>query len=132
MWFADSGDGTVDAFDFDVATGSIAGRRTVIRIPEDEGVPDGLCVDAEDHLWVAVWDGGEVRRYTPGGELVARVRVPAHRPTSCCFGGPGLDVLYISTAGVDLTDAQRAEQPLAGRLFRAGVGVRGVAQPRFG
>ena len=132
MWFADSGDGTVDAFDFDAATGAIDNRRTVIRVDPGDGVPDGLCVDADDHLWVAVWDGGEVRRYTPDGELVARVRVAASRPTSCCFGGGALDTLYVSTAGVDLDAEQRAAQPLAGRLFRADVGVRGVAQPRFG
>jgi sugar lactone lactonase YvrE len=131
MWFADSGPGTVDAFEFDAATGSIGSRRTVIRVDPAEGVPDGLCVDAEDHLWLAVWDGGEVRRHTPDGELVARVRVPATRPTSCCFGGPALETLYISTASVELTDEQREAQPLAGRLFRAGVGARGVAQPRF-
>jgi sugar lactone lactonase YvrE len=132
MWFADSGEGTVDAFDFDAGSGAIERRRTVIRVDPADGVPDGLCVDAEDHIWLALWDGGEVRRHTPAGELVARVAVDAARPTSCCFGGRDLATLYISTASVDLTAEQRAAQPLAGRLFRADVGVRGVAHPRFG
>jgi sugar lactone lactonase YvrE len=132
MWFADSGDGTVDAFDFHEESGAIDGRRTVIEIDSGDGVPDGLTVDAEDHLWVAVWDGGEVRRYTPAGALVARVKRPVSRPTSCCFGGAALETLYVSTASVGLDEAQRAAQPLAGRLFRAEVAARGVTQPRFG
>jgi len=131
MWFADSGDGTVDAFDFDGRTGAVSGRRTVIAVAPRDGVPDGLTVDADDHLWVAIWDGGEVRRFTPGGELVARVRLPVSRPTSCCFGGDGLATLFISTARVGLADDEVGGQPDAGRLFRADAGVHGVAQPRF-
>ena len=131
MWFADSGPGTVDAFDFDVQDGVPANRRTVIEIDPADGVPDGLTVDAEDHLWVAVWDGREARRYTPGGELVARVRVPVTRPTSCCLGGPGLTWLFISTAREGLSDDELRLQPDAGRLFCSEVGTRGVAQPRF-
>jgi sugar lactone lactonase YvrE len=132
MWFADSGDGTVDAFDFDVQDAIPTNRRTVIRIDPDEGAPDGLTVDAEDHVWIAVWDGGEVRRYTPEGELVARVHLEVTRPTSCCLGGPDLTALFISTARKGLTDDELRQQPGAGRLFCAEVGVRGVAQPRFG
>jgi sugar lactone lactonase YvrE len=130
MWFADSGPGTVDAFDFDVQEAMPANRRTVIAIDPAEGVPDGLTVDAEDHLWVAVWDGGEVRRYTPEGELVARVRVPVIRPTSCCLGGPRLTWLFVSTAREGLTDDDLRLQPEAGRLFCVEVGTRGVHQPR--
>lgn len=132
MWFADSGEGAIDAFRFDAATGAIADRRRVITIAEDDGVPDGLTVDADDHLWVAIWDGGEVRRYTPAGELVARVRVPVSRPTRCCFGGADLATLYISTARVGLSEEQLREQPDAGRLFAVAPGVPGVAQPAFG
>jgi sugar lactone lactonase YvrE len=131
MWFADSGTGTVDVFDFDVQDGTPANRRTVIRIAPEEGAPDGLTVDAEDHVWIAVWDGGEVRRYTPAGELVARVRLEVTRPTSCCLGGPDLSCLFISTARKGLTDEELRAQADAGRLFCADVGVRGVAQPRF-
>jgi sugar lactone lactonase YvrE len=126
LWFADSGHGTVDAFAFETATGTLSARRTVITIDARDGVPDGLTVDAEDHVWVAVWDGGEVRRYTPSGDVVARVRLPVSRPTSCCFGGSGLDTLFVSTACGE--DAREAD---AGRLFCAYTGCRGVAQPSF-
>jgi sugar lactone lactonase YvrE len=131
MWFADSGDGTVDAFDFDPRAGTVSGRRTVVAVDPGDGVPDGLTVDADDHLWVAIWDGGEVRRHAPDGTLVARVRLPVSRPTSCCFGGAELTTLFVSTARKDLTADQLAGQPGAGRLFSVDTGVRGVAQPRF-
>jgi sugar lactone lactonase YvrE len=133
LWYSDSGMGSVDTFDFDVAEGTVTHRRTMIRIDPDDGVPDGLTVDAEDHVWVAIWDGGEVRRYTPAGELVMRVPLPVSRPTSCCFGGTDLATLFISTACKDLTRDQLRTQPDAGRLFAADVGVRGVsAQPFAG
>lgn len=131
LWFADSGRGTVDAFRFDLETGSLSGRRSVIVAAPDRGVPDGLTVDAEDHVWVAMWDGGEVLRYTPDGELVARVRLPISRPTSCCFGGPDLSTLFISSAQKSLVGEPGGTEPDAGRLFRADTGIRGVAQPLF-
>jgi sugar lactone lactonase YvrE len=131
LWFADSGPGTVDAFDFEPRTGTVSGRRTVIAFEARAGVPDGLAVDAEDHLWVAVWDAGEVRRYSPSGDLVARVRLPVSRPTSCCFGGADLATLFISTASKGLSAGELNAQPDAGLLFRADTGVRGVAQAAF-
>lgn len=124
LWFADSGQGTVDTFAFEGTTGVLAARRAVITIDSRDGVPDGLTVDAEDHVWVAIWDGGEIRRYTRDGDLVARVTLPVSRPTSCCFGGTDLATLFISTA-------RGAGESDAGRLFRADTGVRGVAQPSF-
>jgi sugar lactone lactonase YvrE len=131
LWYVDSGPATVDAFDFDVGAGTLSNRRTVIGFDRDDGVPDGLTLDAEDHVWVAVWDGGEVRRYAPDGRLIARVRLPVDRPTSCCFGGSDLATLFVSTARKGLSEDQLRSQPDAGRLFRAEVGVRGVAQPSF-
>jgi sugar lactone lactonase YvrE len=130
LWYADSSTG-VDTFAFDLAAGTATNRRKVIRIDPDDGVPDGLTVDAEDHVWLAIWDGGEVRRYTPAGDLVMRVRLPVSRPTSCCFGGADLATLFITTARLGLTDDQLRGQPNAGHLFAADVGVRGVASPRF-
>lgn len=131
LWFADSGEGTVDRFDFDPRAGTVSARRTVIAIDRRDGVPDGLTVDADDHVWVAIWDGWEVRRYRPDGELVARVRLPVARPTSCCFGGADLGTLFVSTARKGLSADEVVAQHEAGRLFRADAGVRGVAQPPF-
>jgi sugar lactone lactonase YvrE len=131
LWFADSGNATVDAFDFDVQTGGISARRTVVTFDPRDGVPDGLVVDAHDHIWVAIWNGYEVRRYSPDGDLVARVRLPVSRPTSCCFGGTELDMLFISTARKGLRDEVLLDEPDAGRVFCAQTGTRGVAQPTY-
>lgn len=131
LWFADSGSATVDAFDFDAQAATVSARRTVVAFDPRDGVPDGLTVDAQDHIWVAIWDAGEVRRYSPDGDLVARVRLPVSRPTSCCFGGVDLDILFVSTARAGLSAEALIDEPDAGRLFRARTGVRGVAQPAF-
>jgi sugar lactone lactonase YvrE len=131
LWFADSGRGSVDSFRFDAAAGTLSSRRTVIAVDPEEGVPDGLTVDAEDHIWVALFEGGEVRRYAPDGELVARVPLPVSCPTSCCFGGADLATLFISTAHKSPAAARGITEPDAGRLFRADTLVRGVAQPFF-
>ena len=80
---------------------------------------------------MAIWDAGEVRRYSPDGDLVTRVRLPVSRPTSCCFGGVDLDILFVSTARAGLSAEALIDEPDAGRLFRARTGVRGVAQPAF-
>jgi sugar lactone lactonase YvrE len=131
LWFADSGRGSVDSFRFDAEAGTLSSRRTVIVVDPEEGVPDGLTVDAEDHIWVALFGGGEVRRYTPDGELVARVPLPVSCPTSCCFGGAELSTLFISTAQRMVAGETGISEPDAGRLFRADTGIRGVAQPFF-
>jgi sugar lactone lactonase YvrE len=131
LWFADSGNGTVDAFDFDPQTATVTARRTVITVDRGHGAPDGLAVDAQDNIWVAIWDGAEVRRYTRDGELTGRIRLPVGRPTSCCFGGSDLTTIFISTARTGLTRDQLRAQPDAGRLFRADTGTRGVVQPAY-
>ena len=88
-----------------------------------------MCLDAEEHLWIAMWGLGEVHRYTPDGELVAIVEVPAPHTSSVAFAGAELDTLVITTATQDLTDSQRAEFPHSGRLFTVRPGVRGLPQP---
>lgn len=128
VFLADSGAATVTAYPYDVATGEFGEGRVVIDLSDDDaGAPDGLTVDDEDHLWVAVWGGGQVRRYTPAGEQVAVVTVPAANTSSCAFAGPARDLLVISTSTQGLTDADRAAQPDAGRLFTARPGVTGRA-----
>ncbi|MFF0450014.1 SMP-30/gluconolactonase/LRE family protein [Streptomyces sp. NPDC004609] len=121
-WSPDTATGRVDAFDYDTERGLTA-RRTAVRIPDAAGLPDGLAVDAEGHLWVALWGGSAVHRYTPQGRLDAVVELPATQVTACAFGGPDLDRLYITTSRMGLDPAA---EPLAGALFRADVGVPGL------
>jgi sugar lactone lactonase YvrE len=131
MYFIDTPTQSVDVFDFDVATGTIANRRTMVRIPPDEGAPDGLTLDADDGIWVSLWAGGAVHRYAPDGTLDRVLRLPVTHPTSCAFGGGDLGDLYITTATVALTSDERKAQPFAGRLFRCRPGPRGRAAHRF-
>jgi sugar lactone lactonase YvrE len=122
----------VDAFDYDDATGAIAGRRPVITIPPGIGRPDGSTLDAEGMLWIAMWEGGRVTRWDPRtGALLQTVRLPVVRVTSCAFGGPELDTLYITSAREGLADAELAAQPLAGGLFKMKPGVCGLRAPAY-
>jgi sugar lactone lactonase YvrE len=125
MYFNPGATGGVDAYDFDPATGALSNQRPFISIPSDVGVPDGLTVDDEDHLWVAVWGGWAVHRYTPDGELERVVRLPTAHVSCPTFGGPELSDLYITTSPEGLSDAERRAQPHAGSLFRYRPGVGG-------
>ncbi len=126
MYFIDSTQRTVTAYAYDRHTGAISEPRTVIEIPPDDGMPDGMTVDSEGCLWVAIWGGSAVRRYAPDGTQLTRVELPASQVTSCAFGGAHLRDLYITTASVGLSAAERAGQPHAGALFcvRTEVGGR--------
>jgi sugar lactone lactonase YvrE len=123
MYFADTTTGLVDVFDYDLDSGSPTSRRHLVDVG---GSPDGLCVDADGCVWVALWGEGEVRRYTPDGTLDRTVSVPASLTTACCFGGDQLTDLYITTARVGLSEAELADRPLSGSVFvvpNAGVGL---------
>jgi L-arabinonolactonase len=125
----------VYAYAYDPATGEASNRRVLAQF-EDDATPDGATVDEDDCLWIANFHGGEVRRYTPDGTLDRRVRVPVDSPTSVMFGGPGLDILFVTSQGdahVPGDAAPPKPSPLAGRVFAVhGIGVRGVPERRFG
>jgi sugar lactone lactonase YvrE len=125
MYLADSGTRRIDAFDFDPVTGDITGRRPFVSIDEP-AAPDGLTVDDAGGVWVALWDGGAVRRYLADGTLSTVVPLPVDRPTSCAFGGPDRATLYVTTARVGLDEQTLSMQPDAGRVLRVtGLGVTG-------
>jgi len=126
MYYIDSGAQQVDVFDYERTTGSVSSRRKLIDIPADAGVPDGMTVDAEGHLWVALWGGGAIMRYSPDGKLVKVLAIPVTQPTSMAFGGPDLTDLYITSATEGLTEAARIKDPHAGALFRHRPGVKGL------
>ena len=116
------------ARDYDARAGTAGPRRVLIAF--DEGVyPDGMCVDADGRLWVAIWGGGQVRRYSPEGVLTRTIEVPAPHTTCVAFAGPDLATMVITTATKDLDDDQLAEFPLSGRLFTLDAGVRGLPLP---
>ena len=111
---------------YDAVTGDVGSREEVVRA--ERGSPDGLCVDAEGFLWIAMWGIGEVHRYTPEGELVHVIEVAAPHTSSVAFVGPELETLIITTATQGLAQAQLAEFPRSGCLFTATPGVKGLRQ----
>jgi len=132
MYYTDTLRHAVFAYDFDPATGDIANRRTFYEVePAADGLPDGLTVDAEGHVWSALVNYGRILRLDPDGKLEHAVTFPATRGTCCTFGGADYGDLYITTARECLTPAQIAAQPIAGSLFRCRPGVTGLPETPF-
>jgi sugar lactone lactonase YvrE len=131
MYFADSQGGFVWAWDFDPATGDIANRRTFIDMTATGGVADGATVDAEGCYWVTIPVTSKVCRYDPDGRLMQTVVLPTDLPTCCEFGGPDLDILYVTTAVLKRPAAHFAGQRHPGGLFAVETGVRGLTLPAF-
>ena len=129
MYYADSPTGRVDVFDFDASTGTIADRR--VFVAETHGRPDGLTVDAEGYVWVALFAGGAVHRYSPSGELDMTLRLPVSLVTNVAFGGDDLQDLFITTGSGRLNPADRAAQPLGGAVFHCRPGMAGRLPSRF-
>jgi sugar lactone lactonase YvrE len=125
-YYADTATHRVDVFDYDRNAG-LTGRRPFVEIPDD-GNPDGLTVDADGGVWVALYGGGAVHRYGPDGALDAVVEVPTPRVTACTLGGPRLDELFVTTSREGLGPD---DDPLAGSLFRVDAGVAGQPVREF-
>lgn len=127
MYYVDTPTRMVQAFDYDDNSGTITNRRVAIKIPDGMGAPDGMTIDAEGKLWVALWGGFAVGRFDPQtGELLQKISVPAPNVSSCSFGGKNLDVLYITTARAWVNPEKLIEYPFSGSLFSAKPGVKGL------
>lgn len=130
MYFADSLRHAIFRHDFDPATGGMGEARPfVTTVPP--GFPDGSAVDGEGCLWNAEFNAGRVVRYAPDGSVDRVIRVPTARPTSCCFGGPQLRTLFITSTSQALSEAELAADPLAGALFAIDAGVSGIPEPSW-
>jgi sugar lactone lactonase YvrE len=127
LYHVDSPRRRIDAYEFDEAGGAIGARRSAIQVPADLGTPDGLAVDAEGGIWIALWGGSAVVRFSPEGERYERLRLPVANVTSCCFGDRDLGTLFVTTAA-----RGAAEDALAGALFASRPGVRGLPATPFG
>ena len=133
LYFIDSPTLNVMAFPLTRA-GEIAGEPTIcLQIPKDwDAVPDGMCIDADGHLWIALFGGGCVTCWDPlRGCLLDRLALPCRQVTSCCFGGPNLDQLFVTTARRGMDRAEIMAEPLAGGLFQVDVGVKGLPADCF-
>jgi sugar lactone lactonase YvrE len=126
-YYVDSDTQGIDAFDFDAERGEFHNRRRLVTVEAHLGTPDGMTVDAEGGLWVALWDGAAVHRYAPDGALDVVISLPTRRVTACTFGGADLRDLYITTSALGLDDPESA----AGAVFRAEAGIAGLPASRF-
>jgi sugar lactone lactonase YvrE len=131
MYYIDSTTYGIDAFDFEISTGDLSGRRRLVELPREWGLPDGMTVDDEGCLWVAFWGASSLRRFQPDGRFVAIVELPVSQVTSCAFGGADLSDVYVTSARGGLSPEQLREQPHAGGLFRLRPGVRGLPSHPF-
>ncbi|MFS0894825.1 SMP-30/gluconolactonase/LRE family protein [Microbacterium sp. 179-I 3D3 NHS] len=126
LYFVDSTTYRVDVLDYDIRTGSISNRRPFAVIDERDGLPDGLTVDADGGVWLALFGGGAVRRYSPSGELTHHIALPVTNPTCPAFGGPDLDTLFVTSARIKLTEEQLSREPAGALLALAVPGHRGL------
>jgi len=127
MYYIDTPTRQVMGYDYDNETGAISHPKVAVEIPEGAGYPDGMTIDEEDNLWVALWGGSAVVCFNPeNGELVRKIEVPAKNVTSCAFGGNDLGTLYITTARESTSDEDLQKFPHAGGVFKIRPGVKGV------
>jgi sugar lactone lactonase YvrE len=132
MYYIDSCDSNIKAYDFELETGNISNERTIVEIKEPHYTPDGMCIDEQGMLWVAIWSGACVNRYNPfDGTLIGKVTVDAPNVTACAFGGYNLQQLFITTARAGLGTEQLLQYPLSGSLFVADINIKGVPTNYF-
>lgn len=115
LYHVDSGERTI--WRLAVDGGNVGAGEVFVQLSDTEGYPDGVVIDSENCLWVALWDGWAIRRYAPDGTLLLEVATPCARPTKIAFGGPDLRTAYVTTARIGLTASALAEQPLAGSIL---------------
>ena len=125
LYYTDSMKHEIYLFDYNQGTGSISNQRVFVTIPENDGVPDGMTVDAEGYIWSAHWDGGCLVRFDPFGNEERRIEFPAKKVSSLSFGGEDLTDIYVTTAGGDNKSEEGAG---AGALFRLNLGIQGVSE----
>lgn len=130
FYFTDMPSRRIDAFDYDVATGTVANRRIFASLRDEPGLADGSIVDAEGYLWNAQWGGAKIVRYAPTGAVDREVALPTSNPTCPTFGGSDLDVLFVTTAPFGLDADTLSAQSQAGNLFAFRPGVRGLLEKR--
>jgi L-arabinonolactonase len=131
MFFADTPDRQMVAFDYDIETGQVSNRRLHASFMDEPGLPDGSCVDAEGGVWNAEWEGRRVVRVAPDGKIDRIINVPVWKPTCCAFGGPDLDILFITTSRLMSSEDVLRQEPDSGGLFAAKPGNRGVIDAPF-
>jgi sugar lactone lactonase YvrE len=132
MYHVDSRAGCVYSYPFDAVTADLGPRHEFATIPPEDGEPDGVAIDSEGGVWVAIWDGWCVHRYRPTGELDQVLTLPVARATSCAFGGRDRSTMFITTAAAPTDDLSHRPQPSAGHVLRVTVPFAGIPTHAFG
>jgi sugar lactone lactonase YvrE len=130
FYFADSVPECIYVYDYDAETGKIHNKRTHFDTP-GFGIPDGSAIDVDGCLWNARWNGGAILRITPEGKVDRRIELPLPCPTSCIFGGPGFETLFVTSARQGLTEADLQKFPLSGSVFAIHGLAQGLPVPPF-
>ncbi len=129
FYLSHSYESRIFSFPYDKHTGTLGPRQPFATVTQQNGIPDGAAIDAEGGYWCAIHGAGSLQRYTKHGQLDQDIPLPVSQPTMCCFAGPNLDELYISSAREKLTPTQLTKEPLAGGLFRLHPGIAGLPKP---
>jgi sugar lactone lactonase YvrE len=118
LYYIDTPTSSVVAYDYNIITGNITNKNIVINISKEEGYPDGMTIDTEGMLWIALWGGWKIARYNPyTGKQLSQFSLPVSRVSSCIFGGDTLEDIYITSARTGLSEDEIKTQPLSGSLF---------------
>ena len=131
LFYIDTLTSEVAEYSYDLETGRVSNRRTVITFDTSHGSPDGMTIDRDGNLWVAFWGGGCVRRISPKGQILSEIQLPVSRVTSAAFGGENFDRLFITTASYLLSEKELAREPLAGSLFVLETDTQGFPEHRI-
>ena len=131
MYYVDSLRYIINAFDFDLPTGTISNQRPFVQMDSGFGVPDGLTVDSEGYVWCAIYGAWKVMRYDPFGRAVEEIKMPVSQPSSCAFGGKNLDELFITSISDGLSKEDKAKEPMAGDVFMVKTNTHGLPEPKF-
>ena len=128
-YFCDSPQQIIYKCDFNLDTGTLHHKEVFAKVVEKNSYPDGITVDSDGFLWCCHWGGGRVVRYDPTGKISQTIKIPALQPTSCCFGGPHLTLLYVTSAIVGLSRAQLEQYPESGCVFHFETHIKGLKEP---
>jgi sugar lactone lactonase YvrE len=131
LYICDSPARQIYQYEFDLEKGQLGRSQIFAQVSETEGFPDGLTVDSEDYLWSCHWDGWQITRYTPTGDINSIIPMPVPRPTSCCFGGPDFKTLYVTSASMGLSASMLEDAPQSGQVFALQVDVKGLSEPAY-
>jgi sugar lactone lactonase YvrE len=119
------------AFDYEMDGGRLSNRRVFATIPKGLGIPDGAAIDSDGGYWCTIHGGSKLRRFNPDGSVDRDIDMPVSQPTMCAFAGESLATLYITSASDNMSETEKAEQPLAGALFRLLPGKKGIPRQPF-